>query len=105
MAAWSKGYRGSADWTGFIPECLDPFDQCLPRQISTSPFGCKGKIVDGKDAMKSAGIKPLTLEAKEGVALINGTQLMTALGVLAVFDAMHLLRNATIASAMTARAI
>jgi histidine ammonia-lyase len=43
-----------------------------------------GKIVDGATALKAAGLEPLKLEPKEGLALINGTQLITALGNLAV---------------------
>jgi histidine ammonia-lyase len=43
-----------------------------------------GKITDGASALKAAGLEPLKLEPKEGLALINGTQLITALGNLAV---------------------
>lgn len=45
-----------------------------------------GKIRDGHEALKQAGLKPITLEAKEGLALINGTHLMCALGALALCD-------------------
>ena len=46
----------------------------------------QGGIVSGSDALARAGLKPLTLEAKEGLALINGTHLMAAIGTLALCD-------------------
>ncbi|MDF1538679.1 MAG: histidine ammonia-lyase [Candidatus Thorarchaeota archaeon] len=65
----------------------------------------KGERIDGAEAMKKAGIIPVELQAKEGVALINGTQPMTSVGVLAIHDAMSLVRNTTIAAAMTLEAL
>jgi histidine ammonia-lyase len=55
-------------------------------------------------ALKAAGLAPLALEAKEGLSLINGTQFMTALGVLAVLDSEELCKVADIAGAMTLEA-
>ncbi len=43
-----------------------------------------GKQIPGGDALKAAGLEPIQLQAKEGLALINGTQLITALGCLAL---------------------
>ncbi len=56
---------------------------------------------DGKTALMVAGIDPITLQAKEGVALINGTQPMTAVGLLAIHDAMMLVHDASVAAAMS----
>jgi histidine ammonia-lyase len=64
-----------------------------------------GKVMSGKAALKKAGIKPLVLQAKEGVALINGTQPMSAVGVLVTFDALRLIHDATIASSMSLEAL
>lgn len=64
-----------------------------------------GKRVSGKTAMNKAGIEILTLRAKEGVALINGTQAMTSIGALIVQDALGLIRNALVASAMSLEAL
>lgn len=47
----------------------------------------QGKIVPAMEAMTKEGILPVTLEAKEGLALINGTQAMTAMGVVAYLEA------------------
>ena len=65
----------------------------------------KGKVLSGRQAMQQAGIEPLTLEAKEGIALNNGTQIMTALAALAVHDAEKLIQTAEIAAALTLEAL
>ncbi|HPR24199.1 MAG TPA: aromatic amino acid lyase, partial [Bacillota bacterium] len=59
----------------------------------------------GKEAMEKAGIPIIKLEAKEGLALINGTQIMTAIGVNVLWDAMNLLKVSDIAAAMTGEAL
>ena len=64
-----------------------------------------GKIVSGRDALRKAGIKPIVLQAKEGVALINGTQPMSAVGVLATYDALKLIHDVSIASSMSLEAL
>lgn len=58
-----------------------------------------------KAVLDEHGIQPVKLSAKEGLALINGTQLMTALGCLCLFDAQHLLKNTQIAGAMSLEAL
>lgn len=65
----------------------------------------KGERMPGLKALALAGLHPVTLEAKEGLALINGTQAMTAIGALAVHDAVNLYRTANIASALTLQAL
>lgn len=50
----------------------------------------RGKICSAIEALNTEGIKPLVLQAKEGLALINGTQAMTAMGVLAYLEAERL---------------
>ncbi len=47
----------------------------------------QGKRISGADALRAAGVKPISLEAKETISLINGTQAMLAVGLLAVLDA------------------
>jgi len=61
--------------------------------------------LDGASAMKRAKIKPVVLEEKEGVSLINGTQPMTAVGALTVHDAMALVKDASIAAALSLEAL
>jgi len=57
------------------------------------------------DVLAEAGLAPMTLQPKEGLALINGTQIMAALGCLVVTDAGSLLKSALIAGAMSLEAL
>ncbi len=61
----------------------------------------RGASLPSADALQQAGLRPVTLHAKEGLALINGTQAMTAVGVLALADAKRLTTAADIAAAMS----
>ncbi|MEY4673415.1 MAG: hypothetical protein RL148_1199 [Planctomycetota bacterium] len=63
------------------------------------------KVVSGARALKLLGVEPMELQEKEGLALINGTQIMTAIGVLTVDRALTLARTADIACAMTVEAL
>jgi len=60
-----------------------------------------GKRLSGREALAGAGLKPVVLEAKEGLALVNGTQAMQAVGALALLEAERCARIADIAAAMT----
>ncbi|NLY67214.1 MAG: histidine ammonia-lyase [Tissierellia bacterium] len=64
-----------------------------------------GQILPGHEAMARAGIKPIELTSKEGLALINGTQAMTAIGGLTVYDSINLTKHADIISALTIEAL
>ncbi|MCG6974708.1 MAG: histidine ammonia-lyase [Desulfobacterales bacterium] len=59
------------------------------------------KEMSGSDALNHCGLTPLRLEAAEGLALINGTQIMTAIGGLAVYDAINLAKLIDIAAAVS----
>ncbi len=63
------------------------------------------KRMSGADALKRAGLKPLELGPKEALALINGTQVMTAIGCLALHDAESLATTADIVGALSAEAL
>ena len=65
----------------------------------------RGERMPGGEALNAAGIHPLTLEAKEGLALLNGTQAMTAVGGLALIDAERLTDAADVSGAMTLEAL
>jgi histidine ammonia-lyase len=64
-----------------------------------------GERMPGAKALTRAGIRPLQLEAKEGLALINGTQASAAVGALAVADARRLLDAADVVCALTLDAL
>lgn len=64
-----------------------------------------GERMKGGEALRRAGIEPLVLEAKEGLALLNGTQAMTALGGLALLAAESLANAADVMGAMSLEAL
>lgn len=61
----------------------------------------QGGRLAGGEALRRAGLQPLALDAKEGLALLNGTQAMTAVGALAVLRARRVVRLADLAGAMS----
>ncbi len=63
------------------------------------------ELLPGGEALARAGLTPVTLQAKEGLALINGTQCMTAFGVHALFDSELILKTADLAGALTMEAL
>jgi histidine ammonia-lyase len=65
----------------------------------------EGRPLRGAEALMAAGLEPVRLEAKEGIALINGTQLMTAVAGLALAEAWRLARTADVAGALTLDAL
>jgi histidine ammonia-lyase len=80
---------------------LTPLSHMILVLIGEGKTEYQGKIISGKEAMKKAGIKPVKLDFKEGIALNNGTQLMTAIAALTVYDAENLIRTAEVAAALT----
>ena len=84
---------------------LAPLSHIALGLIGLGDVEYKGEIVPAADAMAKEGITPVQLAAKEGLALNNGTQMMTAVGVNVLYDAMKLAKIADIAGAMTAEAL
>ncbi len=118
--------------SGVRPEVIDLLVACLnhgihpvvPEQGSVGASGDLAPLahlalaligegdvtVDGRrqpasTALPAAGLAPLRLAAKEGVALVNGTQLMTGRGALALHRAWQACRTADVAGAMTLEAL
>jgi histidine ammonia-lyase len=65
----------------------------------------EGVAMPSRAALEAAGLAPVTLAAKEGLGLINGTQAMTAIGALLLHDARDLCTVADVAGAMTLEAL
>lgn len=84
---------------------LGPLSHVALVMIGEGEAEYKGEIMKGKEALKEAQIQPAKLDFKEGVALNNGTQMMTALAALAVFDAERLLKTAEITAALSLEAL
>lgn len=80
---------------------LAPLSHMVLPMLGLGKAEYQGEILPGDVAMARAGIPTVELVAKEGLALINGTQAMTAVGALAVFDAIDLLKIADIAAALS----
>ncbi|MFT7617795.1 MAG: histidine ammonia-lyase [Planctomycetota bacterium] len=64
-----------------------------------------GELMDSAQALSRLGVEPVVLKAKEGLALINGTQISAAIGLHAYLEAMRLLSTADIACAITLEAL
>lgn len=84
---------------------LAPLSHIALGLIGLGKVEYKGEIVDAKAAMDAEGITPVELAAKEGLALNNGTQMMTAVGINVLWDAMQLQKVADIACALTGEAL
>jgi histidine ammonia-lyase len=84
---------------------LSPLSQFAEVAMGEGRAFHKGELMSGGDAMKKAGVKPTDLTFKEGLGLINGSQMMLAGAALLAYDAERILKNAFIASAMTLDAL
>jgi len=125
ILTWAKGYSGvrpklvnqlismvNKDIIPLIPSLgsvgasgdLAPLAHLACSMIGESNVSYKGKFISSKKAFNSAKIKLIELEAKEGLSLINGTQVSTAIGVKALFEAQNLLYSADIISALSVEA-
>jgi len=93
--------RGSVGASGD----LAPLSHMILVLIGEGQAEYRGRIVEGKKAMKEAEIQPVELEFKEGLAMNNGTQMMTALAALTVHDAKRLVEMAEAAAALSVEAL
>ncbi len=84
---------------------LAPLAHMVLPMIGEGEAEFNGKIISGKEAMSNAGINLVELTAKEGLALINGTQVMTAVGAMALYESINLLKLSDIAAALTLEAL
>lgn len=80
---------------------LAPLSHMVLPMIGLGQAEYKGEVLTGKEAMEKAGIPVIQLTAKEGLALINGTQVMSAVGALTVYDSLNILKAADIAAALS----
>lgn len=84
---------------------LAPLAHMVLVMIGEGEAFYKGERMPGKEAMAKANIPTIELTSKEGLALINGTQVMTSVGALTIYDAINLSKTADIATALTAEAL
>ncbi|MCT8976765.1 histidine ammonia-lyase [Clostridium sp. CX1] len=84
---------------------LAPLSHMVLPMIGEGEAEFEGVMMSGREAMEKAGISLVELVAKEGLALINGTQVMTAVGAISLYKSMNLLKLSDIAAAMTLEAL
>jgi histidine ammonia-lyase len=84
---------------------LAPLAHLALPLIGRGEVEVNGQVIPAVLALREAGLEPLQLAPKEGLALLNGTQLMSAMGALLLADADRLTRTASTAAAMTLEAM
>ncbi|BCS89812.1 HAL/PAL/TAL family ammonia-lyase [Pseudodesulfovibrio sediminis] len=82
---------------------LAPLSHIAMALIGKGKVTYKGAVMDSAEAMQEAGLEPLKLQMKEGLALTNGVQFMNAIGLVACHQLKVLLQSAAINSALTAQ--
>ena len=92
---------------GSVGACGDlaPMSQIALLMLGEGKAYYKGKLFNGKQAMKKAGIPLPGLKARDGLAIINGSNLLTAMSAIFLYDANNWLKNAEIAAAMSLEAL
>jgi histidine ammonia-lyase len=84
---------------------LAPLAHMAAAMLGEGQVKLDGKTLPAADALAKAGLKPIVLGAKEGLALINGTQFSTAFALAGLFDAQRNAEAAIVASALSTDAI
>jgi len=92
---------------GSVGACGDlaPMAQIALLMLGEGKAYFNGKLLEGKEAMKQAKIPLPGLEARDGLALINGSNMLTAMSAIFLVDAQNLLKQAEIAAAMSLEAL
>ena len=80
---------------------LAPLSHLAAAMIGVGAFGVEGRVLSAAHALSAAGLSPLTLAPKEGLALLNGTQFSTAYALAGLFEAEALFRSALVTGALS----
>ena len=84
---------------------LAPLAHMTAVIIGEGKASYQGQVMPARQALEKAGLEPLVLGAKEGLGMINGTQVSTALALAGLFDAWSLAQTALISGAITTDAL
>jgi histidine ammonia-lyase len=84
---------------------LAPMSQIALLLLGEGKAYYKGELLDGAEALKRAGIEVPGLQARDGLAAINGSNMLTAMSALWLYDANKWLKQAEIAASMTLEAL
>ena len=103
----NKGVTPFVCQKGSVGACgdLSPMSQIALALMGEGEMFDNGEIVNSKEALKKIGLKPLELEARDGLALINGSNVLTALAAIILYDARKWMKLHDIAAAMTLEAL
>lgn len=103
----NKGVNPVMCQRGSVGACGDlaPMAQLALVPIGEGEAFYKGKRLPGAQAMKAAGIPTITYKERDGLATINGSNLITGMGCLEIFDAERWLKTQEVALAMTIEAL
>ena len=84
---------------------LAPLSHLVLVMLGEGEAYLDGELLSGAEALRRKGLEPLALGGKDGLALINGTQIMTAVGSMAWADAVNLMKAADVAAALCTEAL
>jgi histidine ammonia-lyase len=103
----NKGVTPYVCQKGSVGACGDlaPMSQIALLMLGEGKAYYKGKLYSGKEAMKKAGISIPGLQARDGLSVINGCNLLTAMSAIFLHDANNFLKQAEIATAMSLEAL
>ncbi|MCK4266305.1 MAG: aromatic amino acid lyase, partial [Thermoplasmata archaeon] len=103
----NKGLAPYVCQKGSVGACGDlaPMSQIALLMLGEGKAYYQGELLDGKAAMEKAGIPIPGLEARDGLAIINGSNLLTAMSAIFLHDANNWLKQAEIAAAMSLEAL
>ncbi len=103
----NKGVTPFVCQKGSVGACGDlaPMSQIALLMLGEGKAYFEGKLLDGKTAMEKAGIPVPGLQARDGLAIINGSNLLTAMSAIFLNDAGRWLKQAEIAAAMSLEAL
>jgi histidine ammonia-lyase len=103
----NKGVTPYVCQKGSVGACGDlaPMSQIALLMLGEGKAYFNGELLDGKKAMDKAGIQIPGLKARDGLAIINGSNLLTAMSALFLYDADRWLKQAEIAAAMSLEAL
>ncbi|HUU01746.1 MAG TPA: aromatic amino acid ammonia-lyase [Myxococcota bacterium] len=99
----NKGVTPVVCEKGSVGACGDlaPMAQLALVLIGEGQAFYKGRRLSGLEAMQQAGIQPITFEARDGLASINGSNMLTAMAALVIYDVERFLKISEIAAATT----
>jgi histidine ammonia-lyase len=103
----NKGVTPYVCQKGSVGACGDlaPMSQIALLMLGEGKAYYKDELLEGKEALKKAGIPIPGLQARDGLAIINGSNLLTAMSAIFLYDANNWLKQAEIAAAMSLEAL